>query len=193
MLSLRNKTNYLSRIFKSSPYRIYLAIRRGFRLCRMTGNYTSPINLCYNTILTFLNNPKDLDPSYKTDLDFWKKKTQLHLIAEEIRYLQLWKYRHFFCRTFSVGTAGCYGESALSVWDIERLVILVQRFFGRFCMSVMSNADLDTQYINVSWASCLSLKYSRPSVAQILMAAIPRLFCTHSWVPWKNPVIADLR
>ena len=47
-------------------------------------------------------------------------------------------------------------------------------------MSVMSNADLDTQYINVSWASCLSLKYSRPSVAQILMAAIPRLFCTHS-------------
>ena len=22
-------------------------------------------------VLSFLNNPKDLDPSYKTDLDFW--------------------------------------------------------------------------------------------------------------------------
>ena len=25
----------------------------------------------YNTNLPFLNIPKDLDPSYKTDLDFW--------------------------------------------------------------------------------------------------------------------------
>ena len=26
---------------------------------------------CYNTSFTFQNNPKDLDLSYKTDLDLW--------------------------------------------------------------------------------------------------------------------------
>ena len=53
-------------------YHIYSAIRQGLSLCRMTtSNYTSSMNLCYNTILTVPNNPKDLDPSYKTDLDFW--------------------------------------------------------------------------------------------------------------------------
>ena len=35
---------------------------------------------CHIQILTFLNNPTDLDPSYKTDLDFfelfWKEKTK---------------------------------------------------------------------------------------------------------------------
>ena len=59
-----------------------------FRFCRMTtSNYTSPINLCYNTILTFLNNPKDLDPSYKMDLDIWNvlEGKKIHLKAEEIR------------------------------------------------------------------------------------------------------------
>ena len=39
----------------------------------------------------FLNNPEDLDPSYKMDLDLWdcfgRKKTCL--ITEEIRYLCL--------------------------------------------------------------------------------------------------------
>ena len=43
---------------------------------------------CYNTNYPFLNNTKDLDPSYKTDLDLWccfgSKK--LRLITEEIRY-----------------------------------------------------------------------------------------------------------
>ena len=41
-------------------------------------------------VLPFLNNPKDLDPSYKMDLDFWDcfgRKEKLHLIKEEIRYL----------------------------------------------------------------------------------------------------------
>ena len=29
------------------------------------------MKVCYNTNLPFLNNPKDLDLSYKTDLDLW--------------------------------------------------------------------------------------------------------------------------
>ena len=29
------------------------------------------MKVCYNTNLPFLNNPKDLDPSNKTDLDLW--------------------------------------------------------------------------------------------------------------------------
>ena len=28
-------------------------------------------NFAVIRVLPFLNNPKDLDPSYKTDLDFW--------------------------------------------------------------------------------------------------------------------------
>ena len=36
--------------------------------------------------LPFLNNPKELDPSYKMDLDFWHcyGMKKLHLITEEI-------------------------------------------------------------------------------------------------------------
>ena len=45
---------------------------------------------CYNSkVLPFLNNPKDLDPSYKMDKDFWdcfgKKKLSLTCISEEIQ------------------------------------------------------------------------------------------------------------
>ena len=38
--------------------------------------------------LPFLNNPKDLDPSYKTDLDLWDcfGRKKLRLITEEIGY-----------------------------------------------------------------------------------------------------------
>ena len=40
-------------------------------------------------ILPFLNNPKDLDPSYKMDLDFWHcfGRKNLHLISEKIQDL----------------------------------------------------------------------------------------------------------
>ena len=52
-------------------YCIYSVIRWGFPLSRMTvNNQISPMEFCYNTI-PFLNNPNDLDLSYKTDLDFW--------------------------------------------------------------------------------------------------------------------------
>ena len=36
-----------------------------------TNNQISPLQFCCNTSIPFLNNPKDLDPSYKMDLDFW--------------------------------------------------------------------------------------------------------------------------
>ena len=41
----------------------------------------------YNTSFTFPKNPKALNPSYKTDLDFWNcfwKEKKLRLITEEI-------------------------------------------------------------------------------------------------------------
>ena len=45
-------------------------------------------NFAMILVLPFLNNLKDLDPSYKMDLDFWDCFGQkLHLIVEEIRYL----------------------------------------------------------------------------------------------------------
>ena len=54
-----------------------------------TNNQISPMQFCCNTGFTLPNNPKDLDPSDKTDLDFWdcfgRKKHRL--ISEEIRYM----------------------------------------------------------------------------------------------------------
>ena len=48
----------------------------------------SPMKFCYNTSLPFQNNPEDLDPSYKMDLDFRDcfDRKNLCLIAEEIRF-----------------------------------------------------------------------------------------------------------
>ena len=48
------------------------------------------MKFCYNTNYTFLTNRKDLDPSYKTDLDLWDcfGRKNLRLITEEIRYEQ---------------------------------------------------------------------------------------------------------
>ena len=50
------------------------------------------------SILPFLNNPKDLDPSCKMDLDFWDcfGRKKLHLITKEIRYLSH-KVDFYFC------------------------------------------------------------------------------------------------
>ena len=62
-----------------TPY--LFGYKTGFPLSRMsTNNQIIPMQLCCNMSLTLLNNPKDLDLSYKTDLDFlglfWKEKTQ---------------------------------------------------------------------------------------------------------------------
>ena len=70
-----------------SMYSIYLAIRQGFSLSRMTtNNLISHLKFCYNTSFTFLNNPNDLDPSYKMAVDFWNcfEMKKLGLITEEI-------------------------------------------------------------------------------------------------------------
>ena len=42
------------------------------------------MKFCYNTSLLFLNNPKDLDPSYKMDLDFGDcfGRKKRHLITQ---------------------------------------------------------------------------------------------------------------
>ena len=63
----------------SLRYRIFPAIRRGFRPSRMTSNnLISPMNFAIIPTLPFLNNAKVLDPSYKTDLElldcFGRKK-----------------------------------------------------------------------------------------------------------------------
>ena len=48
------------------------------------------MNFAIIQVLSFLNNPKDLDPSYKMDLDFFGivlEENKLSLITEEILYL----------------------------------------------------------------------------------------------------------
>ena len=47
------------------------------------------MKFCYKQVLPFLNNPKDVDPSYKMDLDFWDcfGSNKICLITEEIRYI----------------------------------------------------------------------------------------------------------
>ena len=53
-----------------------------FPLSRMTtNNEIRPMKFAIIRVLPFLNNPKDLDPSYKTGLDFfllfWKDKNSI--------------------------------------------------------------------------------------------------------------------
>ena len=64
--------------------------KKGFLFSRMTtNNKFSPMKLCYDMSLSNLNDPKDLDPFYKTGLDFWDcfgREKILHLITEETWY-----------------------------------------------------------------------------------------------------------
>ena len=71
------------------------SIMMGFSLSRTTtNNLISPMKFCYNTsiipVLPLLNNPKDLDPSYKMDLDFWecfgRKKTLSYSRRDTVMY-----------------------------------------------------------------------------------------------------------
>ena len=51
---------------------IYSAKRRGFPSLERVQILRSVLcNFAVIRVLPFLNNPKDLDPSYKTDLEFW--------------------------------------------------------------------------------------------------------------------------
>ena len=47
--------------------------KTGLSLSRMSTNVIKSVlcDFAIIRVLPFLNNPKDLDPSYKTDLDFW--------------------------------------------------------------------------------------------------------------------------
>ena len=49
--------------------------------------FTQDVKQQYNNNNNNLNNPKDLDPSYKMDLDLWDcfERKNLRLITEEIR------------------------------------------------------------------------------------------------------------
>ena len=64
--------SYSLQIFNLIPYLFgYKITRWDFPLCRMTtNNYISPMKICYITSFPFLRNIKDLNLSYKMDLDF---------------------------------------------------------------------------------------------------------------------------
>ena len=43
-----------------------------FSLSRITtNNFISPVKLCYKTSFSLPQQSQELDPSYKTDVDFW--------------------------------------------------------------------------------------------------------------------------
>ena len=65
----------------------YLAMTPGFSLSRMTTTISVLWNCAIIWDFPFLNNPKDLDPSHTTDLDFWDcfGMKKLRFITEEIR------------------------------------------------------------------------------------------------------------
>ena len=59
-------------MFRWEIYHIYSAIRRGFPSLEWVQIIKSVLcSFAVIRVLPFLNNPKDLDPSYKMDLDFW--------------------------------------------------------------------------------------------------------------------------
>ena len=62
--------------------------KRGYPFSRMTTNKSVVWSFAIVRVLHFLNNPKDLNPSSKTNLDFWdcfgRKGKKICLITEEI-------------------------------------------------------------------------------------------------------------
>ena len=92
-----DQTVFRSRLFW--VYHIYSAIRQGFAFSRMTTkNEISPMKFCY-MILPFLNSHKDLDPSYKMDLDFWdcfgRKKTASYNRSNTVHCLPRYSFPIF--------------------------------------------------------------------------------------------------
>ena len=70
-------------------------------------------------MLPFLNNPKDLDPSYKMDLpvDLWDcfGRTKLRFITEEILYSS--KFCHFITETCLFVKCICFVTSIVgALW-----------------------------------------------------------------------------
>ena len=70
-------------------------------------------------ILPFINNPKDLDPSYKTDLDLWDcfGRKKLCLITEEIWYFirnHIVEIRNHVVDKDAVNDITCTGQSVIT-------------------------------------------------------------------------------
>ena len=110
-----NELVKLTMLWTTGPWcttnHIYSAIRQGFLSLEWLQITKSVLwKFAIIQVLPFLNNPKDLDPSYQKNLDFWDcfGRNKLCLITEEIRYqlnsynngsefgcnsdLELWKY-----------------------------------------------------------------------------------------------------
>ena len=64
-------------------------------------------------VLPFLNNPKDLDPSYKMDLDFLDcfGREKLHLITEEIG---MQTFKRGFIQTYHIENSEAEGKQSSS-------------------------------------------------------------------------------
>ena len=95
-------------------YRIYSAIRRGFPSLEWVQIIKSVLcNVAVIRVLPFLNNPKDLDPSDKADLDFWdcfgRKKTPSYKPRNTVRG-SVW--------AFWQGKSQCKKSSVL-LWNWE--------------------------------------------------------------------------
>ena len=82
------------------------------------------MQFCCNTSLPFLNNPKDLDPSYKMDLDFlglfWKEKktpsykqrNMVELTSTERLLLVL----ETLALVRAIGPSHCLASSIMNLW-----------------------------------------------------------------------------
>ena len=99
-----------------------------------------------------------------------------------------------------VTSFGTWGYPFFRIMDIHhdygysKQNTMVQQMFRSAYASVQSGESLClfTQTMYGSLAILINTIYSRTSMARTLMARLPRLFRTRSWVPWKNPIAADL-
>ena len=123
-----------------NKYHIYSAIRLGISLPRMT---KSPqCNFAIIQVLTFLNNPKNLDPSYKMDLDFWDcfVRLKLCLITEQMQYyLSCSDIVRFSCFALLCDNAEV-GETPPSAED--RIMSLTCETEFVLFLAVLENSDL---------------------------------------------------
>ena len=112
-------------------YRIYPAIRRGFfvPLEWLQIATSVPWNFAIIPILPFLNNPKDLDPSYKTDLDLWdcfgRKKSILYnwrnMVLSKERICPYWEGRQKWKWKIVSPRKKAIGGVLPDIWNVTSL------------------------------------------------------------------------
>ena len=80
-------------------------------------------------VLPFLNNPKDLDPSYKMDLDLWDcfGRKKLCLITEEIWYLFLFTFNSFVSKNLLWDISSLGWTLTLRYWELTIIMNLAFR------------------------------------------------------------------